>query len=83
MDKFQITIVKDREVMHFDVADYLHNEEGHCKYEVFEKNRMVASFEPDAQHYLHICKNPGELDEEVLALIADQLELLPHESKKF
>jgi hypothetical protein len=34
----------------------------------------VASFEPDAQDFLHICQNPGSIDEEVLHLLAEKIE---------
>lgn len=81
MEKHKITIVKDKEVLHFDVADYLHHDGERCKFEVYQDDRFVASFEPDPHHYLHVCKNAGVLDEETLHLIADQLELLPHEAK--
>lgn len=80
MDKFEITVIKDKEVLRFDVADYLHNEEGHCKFEVFKEGEFVASFQPDTHHFLHICKNADVYDEETLHLIADQLELLPHDA---
>jgi hypothetical protein len=29
---------------------------------------------PDDYNYLHICQNPGQLDEELLHLLADQIE---------
>ncbi|MCJ8209157.1 hypothetical protein MUY27_05520 [Mucilaginibacter sp. RS28] len=82
MERFEITVVRDKEIMRFQVADYLHQEGEHCKFEVYNNGDFIASFQPDAHQFLHVCKNPGKLDEEVLHLIADQLELLPHDGRR-
>ncbi|MGZ3872424.1 MAG: hypothetical protein ACXVJD_05880 [Mucilaginibacter sp.] len=74
MEKFKISVSKDKEIFQFEVADYLHHEDGHCKFEVFQNGEFVAAFQPDSHEYLRICKNPGILDEEVLYLLADQIE---------
>jgi hypothetical protein len=74
MENYPITISKDKQVHHFEVGEYPHHDEQHCKYKVFENGVYVASFEPDAQDFLHICQNPGRLDEEILYLLADEIE---------
>jgi len=76
MDKISINIEKDKQVLTFEVADYLHHESEHCKFEVFKNGEFVAGFEPDKQHYLHVCKNPGIVDEEILFLLADKIEAM-------
>jgi hypothetical protein len=76
MDKHRLSIEKDEQVFHFEVADYIHHEHERCKFEVFQNGEFVAGFEPDAHEYLKICKNPGILDEEILYLIADKIEAL-------
>ena len=78
MEKFTIVIPHDNEVLNFQVADYLHHVEDHCKFEVFQDGEFVASFEPDSHKLLHLCKNTGLLQEELLYLIADKLETLQH-----
>jgi len=74
MQKHHITVTKDDQVFNFEVADYPHHQHDHCKFEVFQGDSLVAGFEPDAQQILHICNNTGKLDEEVLYLLADEIE---------
>ena len=74
MDNFPVTISHDKEIHSFEVGEYLHHDGERCKYRVFEDGRFVASFEPDEHQYLHICQNPGSLNEELLHLLADQIE---------
>jgi hypothetical protein len=74
MENYPITISKDKAVHHFEVGEYPHHDEEHCKYKIFENGVYVASFEPDAHDFLHICQNPGGVDEEVLHLLADKIE---------
>ncbi len=74
MENYPITINVDKKVHHFEVGEYPHHNEEQCKYKVFEQGVYVASFEPDAQDFLHICQNPGNIDEEVLYLLADKIE---------
>lgn len=76
MDNISITIEKDKQSLNFVVRDFIHHKSEHCKFEVFQNEEFVAGFEPDAQAYLHLCKNPGILDEETLYLIADKIENL-------
>jgi hypothetical protein len=75
MENYPISIIMDKEIYHFEVGEYLHHNGESCKYKVFEHGLMVASFEPDAHSYLHICQNSGNLKEEILYLLADQIEI--------
>jgi hypothetical protein len=59
---------------HFQVAEYPHHASGSCKYKIFQKGDFVASLEPDSQNFLHICKNPANIDIEVLHLLAEQIQ---------
>jgi hypothetical protein len=74
MENYAITISRDTEVHHFEVGEYPHHDDERCKYRVFENGNYVASFEPDAHDFLHVCQNPGGIDEEVLHLLADKIE---------
>ena len=74
MENYPITISKDKQLHHFEVGEYLHHDAERCKFKVFENGAFVASFEPDAHQFLHICQNPAGLDEELLHLLADQIE---------
>lgn len=76
MELFKITVEKDDETLEFEVADFVHHESEQCKFEVYRAGQFVAGFEPDKHHFLHICKNPGKIDEEVLHLLADKIEAL-------
>jgi hypothetical protein len=83
MENFPITISKDKAVHHFQVSEHPHHDGERCKYRVFEQGSFVASFQPDVQNYLHICQNAAGLDEEILYLLADQIEaLIPHAESK-
>ena len=74
MENYPITISTDKEVHHFEVGEYPHHDETKCRYKVFENGKLVASFEPDAQNVLHLCRNAEGLDEELLHQLADQIE---------
>lgn len=83
METHPITIRYDKEVYHFQVSEHPHFEGERCKYRVFENGAFVASFEPDARQYLHICQNAAGLNEEILYLLADQIEAtIPHADRK-
>jgi hypothetical protein len=73
MENYPITISVDKAVHHFEVGEYLHHDE-RCKFKVFENGTYVASFTPDDHDFLQICQNPGGIDEEILHLLADQIE---------
>jgi hypothetical protein len=74
MENYPITISIDKEVYHFEIGEYLHHDSESCKVKVFQNGKLVASFQPDEYDYLQICHNPGNLDEELLHLLADQIE---------
>lgn len=82
MEKFTVSIKSGAKELQFDVADYLHHNGEHCKFEVFLDNEFVASFEPDPHQFLHVCKNTGKLDDNILNLLCDKLEKLPHSDMK-
>lgn len=74
MEKFEISVTLDDQNYHLEVRDYMHHEGDQCKYEVFNNGQFIGSFEPDGHKVLHICKNPGVVDEALLHQVADQLE---------
>jgi hypothetical protein len=75
MENYPITISKDKAIHYFEVGEYVHHEEDKCKYRVFENSNYVASLTPDDHDFLNICQNPGGVDEEILHLLADQIEM--------
>jgi hypothetical protein len=66
MENYPITINIDKEVHCFEVGEYVHHEDEKCKSRVFKNGIYVASLEPDPQDFLHICQNPGQVEEEIL-----------------
>jgi len=74
MANFPITISTANEIHHFEVGEFPHHDERKCRYRAYKDGELVASFEPDAQNFLHICQNTAGLDEELLYLLADQIE---------
>ena len=83
MEHYPITISHDKEVHHFQVSEHPHADNKRCKYRVFEHGAFVASFEPDAQNFLHICQNAAGLNEELLYELAGQIEVqIPHADAK-
>ena len=74
MEKFGISVTHNQQNYHLEVRDYMHHTDDQCKYEVYNDGLFIGSFEPDNHKYLHICKNPGVVDEGLLHLVADQLE---------
>jgi hypothetical protein len=71
MEKFKISVASTGELFNFQVVN---NGGDKCEYEVFAGDELVAVFEPDENEYIHICRNPGGLDEEVIVQIADRIE---------
>ncbi|GAA4325929.1 hypothetical protein GCM10023149_28480 [Mucilaginibacter gynuensis] len=79
MNNYPIIITVGKEAHHFEVGEYAHHEDGKCKFRVYENGTYVVSFTPDNQDFLHICQNPGRVDEEILHLLADKIEAhYPH-----
>lgn len=74
MERFPIKVTRDSEEYVFEVVDYVHHSGDRCKFEVFIHGELVASFEPDRNDHLQVCRNAGELDDELLHLVADEIE---------
>ncbi|MEJ7559780.1 MAG: hypothetical protein WKF66_15830 [Pedobacter sp.] len=74
MDNYPITLTLDEQIHSFEIGEYLHNDGQSCKVKVFQEGKFVASFQPDDHSYLHICQNPGNLEESLLHLLADEIE---------
>jgi len=71
MEKFEISVAGAEELFNFQVVN---NGADKCEYEVFAGDQLVAVFEPNEDEYIHICRNPGGLDEEIIVGIADRIE---------
>ena len=71
MEKFEISVAGTDELFNFQVVN---NGADKCEYEVFAGDQLVAVFEPNEDEYIHICRNPGGLDEEVIVQIAGRIE---------
>jgi len=71
MEKFDISVQGTGEVFNFQVVS---NGADKCEYEIFAGTELVAVFEPDENEYIHSCRNPGGLDEEIIVQIADRIE---------
>ncbi|RYZ44538.1 MAG: hypothetical protein EOP49_26870 [Sphingobacteriales bacterium] len=74
METFTLAVSTGKEEHIFEIADYLRHDGVRCKFKIYQVGELVASFEPDANGHLHICQNPGEIDKEVLHLLADEIE---------
>jgi hypothetical protein len=74
MENYPISISLNKTVHQFEVGEYLHHDGERCKFKVFREGVMVSSFEPDAHEFLHLCQNPGGLGEELINLLADEIE---------
>lgn len=83
MEKQTITIRYKKEQHKFTVTDYPHHDSERCKYKVFEGTNLVATFEPDADRFLHLCQNPGQLENELIHQLAAEIETkIPHPGTK-
>ena len=71
MEKFEISVAGTDELFNFQVVN---NGADKCEYEVFAGDQLVAVFEPNEDEYIHICRNPGGLGEEIIVQIADRIE---------
>ncbi|MGN6181397.1 MAG: hypothetical protein ACTHNW_19595 [Mucilaginibacter sp.] len=71
MEKFNISVSGTGELFNFQVVNTAKES---CEYEVYLNNLLVAVFEPDENEYIHICRNPGGLGEEVIVQIAGRIE---------
>lgn len=70
MKEFDISVAGTGELFNFQVVN---KGTDNCEYEVYAGAQLVAIFEPDENEYIHICRNPGGLDEEVIVQIADRI----------
>jgi hypothetical protein len=71
MEQFAISFTLESEDYQFVIID---QQTEKCEFEVYKQGMLVAVFEPDENEYIHICRNPGGLDEEVIVMIADRIE---------
>jgi len=74
METFEISVNVNGQNNHYEIRDYMHHEGEQCKYEIYKQGVFIVSFQPGPHKHLHICKNAGVEEEEVLNKIADQLE---------
>jgi len=74
MERFPIKVSRDNEDYVFEVVDYVHHRRDGCQFELYRHGELVAAFEPDPNDHLHVCKNTGQLDDELLHLVADEIE---------
>jgi hypothetical protein len=74
MEVFEISVSYKNENHHFEVRDYMQHEGEQCKFEVYKQGVFVASFEPGPHKHLHLCKNAEVEEEELLDLMAKQIE---------
>ena len=71
MEEFSINITQEDKPLQYRIVD---KETDRCEFEVYLDSILMAVFEPDENEYIHICQNPGGLDEEIIVQIADRIE---------
>jgi hypothetical protein len=71
MEEFNINIAQDDHSFGYRIVD---KQTDKCEFEVYLGEVLMAVFEPDENEYIHICRNPGGLDEEIIVQIADRIE---------
>ena len=71
MEEFSISVWQEQKAFDYRIID---KHTDRCEFEVYLDNVLMAVFEPDENEYIHICRNPGGLDEEVIVQIADRIE---------
>lgn len=71
MEQFTINIIQEDKAVGYRIVD---KETDKCEFEVYLADVLMAVFEPDENEYIHICRNPGGLDEEIIVQIADRIE---------
>ncbi|AMR33632.1 hypothetical protein A0256_20465 [Mucilaginibacter sp. PAMC 26640] len=76
MERFDIKIKQGKKEYDFEIREYMHHNGDKCKLEVYDQDELVASFNPDPHENFTVCKNPGNLDNTLLHLIADKLDHL-------
>jgi hypothetical protein len=73
MENYTVTISAEQH-HHFQIIQYPHHATNGCQYKIYQHGDFVASLEPDSQDFLHVCKNPANIDLEILHLLAEQIE---------
>jgi hypothetical protein len=71
MEEFRINITQQLQASEYRIVD---KQTDRCEFEVYLGDILMAVFEPDENEYIHICRNPGGLDEEIIVQIADRIE---------
>ena len=74
MERFDIKVKKGKEELIFEVRDYLHHEDEKCTFDVYKEDQLVVSYAPHPHETVTVCKNPGNLDKELVNLIAEKIE---------
>lgn len=74
MENYTIDIRTGKKVHQFEIGEFLHEDGESCKIRIFLEGRFVANFRPDAHGYLHVCQNPGKIEERLLYLLAEEIE---------
>ena len=71
MEQFSIDINQQGRAFYYRIID---KETQPCEFEVHLGADLVAVFEPDEDQYIHICRNPAGLGQEVIMQLADRIE---------
>jgi len=74
MEKYNITSDTNNETHEFLVGQFPYGEGETCKYRVFFNGELVAILVPDQHHILHVRKELKNFDDELLNLLADEVE---------
>ena len=74
MEKYTIKYDADGSTYEFLVGQFPFRDGETCKYSVFYDGNTIASFEPDRNNVLNICKNNSGFNEEILGQLADEIE---------
>ncbi|MNK40692.1 hypothetical protein D3C87_593420 [compost metagenome] len=74
MEKYTVIISLEIQY-HFQVGQYPRYPSGGCKYKIYHREAFVARLEPNGQYFSHVHQNPGDIDLEILHLLAEQIEL--------
>jgi hypothetical protein len=72
-DFFEISLGHGEDMQTFMVKDYVHPEDSKCKFEIYRLGQLILSLEPDGDTF-RTCQNPGEVKEEMINQIIDQIE---------
>lgn len=57
MTKHPVIVKLDGVKHYFYVSEYPHHDQVHCKFNVYYKGELAATFTPDAHQILHLCEN--------------------------